>query len=114
MQAIQPILLGLGMLLGDGGAAGPRGPDPAYLQEMLHDRQHALGQSQAALLLVQSTRDGAEKLVRDGLRGTENAEVFLALAAAVRLCQDRRFLDELFAALSARRPTVREAAAQAL
>ena len=43
MQAIQPILLGLGMLLGDGGAIGPRGPDLAHLQEMLHDRQHALG-----------------------------------------------------------------------
>jgi HEAT repeat protein len=114
MQAIQPILLGLGMLLGDGGAIGPRGPDLAHLQEMLHDRQHALGQSQAALLLVQSMQDGADKVVRDGLRGIENAEVFLALAAAVRLCQDRRFLDELFAALSARRPAVREAAAQTL
>jgi HEAT repeat protein len=41
-------------------------------------------------------------------------EVFLALAAAVRLCQDRRFLDELFAALSCGRPLVRESAARTL
>jgi HEAT repeat protein len=114
MQAIQPILLCLGMLLNDGGTAAAHGPDLAHLQEMLHDRQNAHGQSQAALLLVESSLDGAEKAVRDGLRGVENVEVFLALAAAVRLRQDRRFLDELLAALSAGRPAVREAAAQTL
>jgi HEAT repeat protein len=114
MQAIQPILLGLGMLFADGGAASAKGPDLAHLQEMLHDRRQALGQGQAALLLVESKLDGADKAIRDGLRNIENIEVFLALAVAVRLCQDRRFVDELFAALSARQPVVREAAAQTL
>ena len=114
MQAIQPILLGLAILLGESGAAAARKPDLAHLQELLHDRQHALGQSQAALLLVQCMEDGAEHAVRDGLRDTEAVDVFLPLAAAVRLAQDRRFVDELFAALSARRPPVREAAAQTL
>jgi HEAT repeat protein len=114
MQAIPPILLGLGMLFADGGSAGPREPDLAHLREMLLDRQHPVGQSQAALLLVQSTLDGSEKSVREGLRGTENSAVFLALSAAVRLHQDRRFLEELFAALSSGRPTIRDAAAQTL
>ncbi len=113
MQAIQPILLGLGMLLAHSDAA-PRTPDLSQLQEMLHDRQHPPSQNQAALLLVQCSLEDAEKTVREGLRSLENVEVFLALAAAVRLHQDRRFLDELFAALSARRPPIREAAAQTL
>ncbi|HWG45021.1 MAG TPA: HEAT repeat domain-containing protein, partial [Gemmataceae bacterium] len=114
MHAIQPILFGLGMLFADGGAADVRMPDLSHLQEMLHDRQHPHLQSQSALLLVQCSLDGAEKLVHDGLRNLENVEVFLALAAAVRLHQDRRFRDDLFAGLSARRPPIREAAAQTL
>jgi HEAT repeat protein len=114
MHAIQPLLLALGMLLGEGGAPVAREPDLAHLKEMLHDRQHALSQGQAALLLVQSTLDGAEKAVRDGLRGTETVDVFLPLAAAVALARDRRFLDELFAALSAPRSAIRASAAQTL
>lgn len=114
MQAIQPILLCLGLLSGDSGAVHPALPDLAHLCEKLRNRQYPHGQSQAALLLVQSRLEGAEKAVRDGLRGVENVEVFLALAAAVRLCQDRRFLDELFAALSCGRPAIRESAARTL
>lgn len=110
MHVISPSLLALGLLFAEGAAK----PDLANLQEMLHDRQHPQGQSQAALLLVQSHLDGAEKAVRDGLLGTENLGVFLALAAAVRLHQDRRFLEELLAALSIGRPAIRDAAAQTL
>ena len=113
MQAIQPILLGLGMLLSDG-SSGPGKPDLAHLQEMLHDRQQPQGQSQAALLLLESKRDGAARIIHDSLRRVEDADLFLPLAAAVRLRQDRRFPDELFAALSSNRPAIREAAAQAL
>jgi HEAT repeat protein len=113
MQAIQPILLCLGLVFGDG-VANPGLPDLAHLCEKLHNRQYAHGQSQAALLLVQSRLEGAEKAVRDGLRGVEDVEVFLALAAAVRLCQDRRFVDELFAALPFGRPAIRESAARTL
>ena len=106
MQAIQPILLGLGLLFAGNDAVDPSLPDLAHLPEKLHNRQHPHGQSQAALLLVQSNLDGAEKAVREGLRGVENVEVFLALAAAVRMRQDRRFLDELFeAALRAADPS---------
>src|SRR5690349_17436283 len=55
MTAIQPILLALGLLLsGADDAAGPSAPDVARLQEMLQDHEHPRGQSQAALLLVQS------------------------------------------------------------
>jgi HEAT repeat protein len=114
MQAIQPILLCLGILFAERAETGAPAPDLAHLCEMLHDRQHPQSQSQAALLLVQSKLEGAEKAVREGLRGIENAEVFLALAAAVRLRQDRRFLEELLAALASGRLAIRESAAQTL
>ncbi|HTU20767.1 MAG TPA: HEAT repeat domain-containing protein [Gemmataceae bacterium] len=114
MQAIQPILLGLGLLFAGNDAVDPGLPDLAHLREKLQNRQHPHGQSQAALLLVQSRQADAEKVVRDGLRGVENVEVFLALAAAVRLHRDHRFLDELFKALSCDRPVIREAAGRTL
>jgi HEAT repeat protein len=88
--------------------------DPAQLRELLHDRQHTRSQSQAALLLVQSKSPDAETIVRQGLRQTDSADVFLALAAAIRLQQDARFLDELLIALGNGRPAVRQAAADAL
>ncbi len=106
MPTIQPILLGLGLL-----AAAP---DLAQVREMLHDRQNPGGQSQAALLLVQDPAAEAEKAVRQGLRQTEDADIFGALAAAVRLTQDERFVEELFAALTGGRPQVRQAAAETL
>jgi HEAT repeat protein len=53
-------------------------------------------------------------VVREGLRHTEEPEAFQALAAGVELCHDERFADELIAALSAKRPTVRQAAAEAI
>ncbi len=65
-------------------------------------------------MLVQTAGADAEKLVRQGLQQTEDAEVFLALAAAVRVARDGRYLDELLPALSVNRPGVRQAAAEAL
>jgi len=49
------LLFGLGVLLGE--PATPRTPDLdlAHLREVLQDRQDPRGQSQAALLLVQSS-----------------------------------------------------------
>jgi HEAT repeat protein len=114
MQTIQPLLLGLGLLAANPAAARPPDADLAQLRELLHDREDPRGQSQAALLLVQSSDPGAEKLVRQGLRRPESDEVFLALAAAVRLRQDGRFLDELLAALAANRPRIRQAVAETL
>jgi HEAT repeat protein len=112
MSPIQPILLGLGLLLGS--PLHTTDVDLAHLCEVLHDRQDPRGQSQAALLLVQSPDPGAEKVVRRGLRQPEEVEVFLALTAAVRLRQDGRFLDEMLAALTANRSRVRQAVAETL
>src|SRR5262245_51294988 len=115
MSILAPVLLGLGLALTETpGAVGPPrgtlegcGPvclsgatDLAHLAEVLHDRQDPRGQSQAALLLLQSADPAAEKLVRVGLRRPEETEVFLALTAAVRLRQDGRFLGELLDALA--------------
>jgi HEAT repeat protein len=114
MPSIQPLLLGLGLLLN--GPTPPRTPEVqlAHLREVLHDRQDPRGQNQAALLLVQSADPAAEKIVREGLRQPEETEVFLALATAVRLRQDGRFLDELLEALPSNRPPVRQAVAETL
>jgi HEAT repeat protein len=81
---------------------------------MLQDHEHPRGQSQAALLLVQSAAPEAEKAVRQGLRRADDPEVFLALATAVHTAQDNRFVDDLLAALLVSRPGIRAAAAEAL
>lgn len=113
MQATSPILLGLALTLG-AGPARPTAPDVARLREMLHDRQHSRSQSQAALLLVQCNAPEAEKLVRRELRRAEDAQVFQALAEAVRLQLDDRFHNELLAALALNRAGVRPTAAETL
>jgi HEAT repeat protein len=132
MQTIQPILLGLGLIFGPApdrnstsvspriglgwvrSETDPRDLDLAHLREVLHDRLDPLGQSQAALILVQSDDPDAEKMVRQGLHQHEETEVFLALCAAVRLRHDRRFLDELLKALRANKPRIRQAIAETL
>ncbi|HBI46391.1 MAG TPA: hypothetical protein DDY78_26600 [Planctomycetales bacterium] len=114
MQAISPILIGLGLLLPAADAVRPPEADPARLQETLRDRRDPAGQSQAALLLVQCPTEDAEIAVRQALEQTEEVDVFSVLAGAVRLCQDDRFAEELLAALRSVRPVVRQAAAEAL
>src|SRR5262245_25426449 len=110
MQATLLHLAGLGLLLTQTACE----PDLAQLQEVLADRQDPRGQSQAALLLVQSADAEAEAVIRRGLRQTESEEMFAALAAAVRLRPDDRFVQELLAALGATKPRVRQAAAETL
>ncbi len=115
MQAITPILIGLGLLLPAAEPARPSEADPARLQETLHDRGDPAGQSQAALLLVQCpTEDAESRPSARQLEQTEEVDVFSVLAGAVRLCQDDRFAEELLAALRSVRPIVRQAAAEAL
>src|SRR5262249_16453712 len=114
MPAVPSRLITLALLAASAGAARAAPPDLAQLQEMLLDRQHPRSQSQAASPRVQSTAPEAEKVVRRGLQQAEDAEVFLALASAVRASQDGRFLEELLAALAAARPGVRQGAAEAL
>jgi HEAT repeat protein len=111
MPTIRPILLGLGLFTA---GAGANALDLAQVREMLHDRQNPAGQNQAALLLVQQPGAEAEKVVREALRHVEDSDVFGALATAVRLSQDGRFIEELFAALAGGRGPVRQAAAEAL
>jgi hypothetical protein len=116
MSLLHTLSLALGMLLGAEGRATdhPVTDDSAQLRELLYDRQHPRNQSQAALLLVQSRGTDAEDVVRQGLRQTDSTGVFVALAAAIRLCRDDRFSDELLAALVGDRPVVREAAEQTM
>jgi HEAT repeat protein len=98
------------------GVAAAQSPaaDLGGLREMLLDRQHPRGQSQAALLLLQSTDPHAEEIARRGLQQPEDTDVFLALVAAVRVNQDGRFLHELVPALAANRPGVRQSVAEAI
>lgn len=114
MTTIQPLLLGLGLLLPAAGSPVHLPTDPARLREMLQDRQHPRSQSQAALLLVQSTSPDAEEVVREGLRQIDSPEIFLALAGAVRLQRDTRFVDELLAALQSGQPALLQGAALTL
>jgi HEAT repeat protein len=114
MQTVAGVVLGLGTLLAQ--PVSVKGPelDLANLREVLEDREDARGQSQAALLLVQSRETAAARIVSRGLRQPENEEMFLALATAVRLRQDIRFLDDLLAALLANRPRLRQVIAESL
>src|SRR5262245_25490185 len=96
MGATPSWLLALGLSLPAGPAdLAPVRSDPAHLREMLQDRQHPRLQSQAALLLVQDRSSDATEIIRQGLQQTESQEIFLALADALRLCRDRRFVEEL-------------------
>src|SRR5262245_3506298 len=113
MQVMPAILLSFAILPSEPGAPMPA-PDVASLCEMLEDRRHVRGQAHAALLLVQSAVPEAESLVHDGLRNYEEADAFLALAAAVRTSQDVRFAGDLLAALVVNRPVIRQAAAEGL
>ncbi len=113
MPTVPSFLLGLALLCPAEGEP-TSGPDLAQLREMLQDRHNPRGQSQAALLLVQSHDADAQKLVAQMLRTVDDAEAFFALAAAVRLTQDNRFLDELLLSLPSNRPGVRQAAAETL
>jgi HEAT repeat protein len=81
---------------------------------MLRDTQHSQSQSQAALLLVRDRSPEAEALIHQALRQTESADVFTALAAAVRLEQDARFVDDLLAALAKGPAAIRQTAVEAL
>src|SRR4051794_38953011 len=109
MPSYLPLLLSLGLMLGR-----PADPDVGQLQEMLYDRQEMRSQSQAALLLLQSTEITAEKVVRQGLKMADQEDAFVALAGAVRIRRDMRFNDELLAHLGSTRARVRQVAAETI
>jgi HEAT repeat protein len=114
MSPIYALLLALGMFAPAAETAPMPAPDAARLREILHDSQHPRKQSQAALLLVQSAAPEAAQIVRQGLKQTDSPEVFKALATALQLCHDRRFVEPLLTTLSGGPLTHRHAAASAL
>src|SRR5947207_386340 len=97
-------------------ATEPAAPAPELprLREMLYNRQSFVQQCSAAYLVVHSRDEEAAAVIRQGLRQTDSAEVFVVLAAALRAARDGRFGDELLAALSDPRANVRQAAAETL
>ncbi len=113
MSATHLLLLGVSVLM-PAAESPASSADAARWREMLHDRQSPQQQSQAALLLVAARGDEAAEVVRQGLRQTETADVFLALCAALRTARDGRFVDELLTAIASPRADVRLAAAEAL
>jgi HEAT repeat protein len=112
------LLLTGGMFLqpkGDGPAqTAPTSTDLPRLRELLADRQHPRTQSQAALLLIQDPTPEADAIVRQGLRQSDSPEVFLALATALRLRRDGRFVMELLDSLCAAPSAIRQVAAETL
>ncbi|MFN4261571.1 MAG: HEAT repeat domain-containing protein [Gemmataceae bacterium] len=116
MTAIQPLFLILAIFPSAAPVASPPLPaeDPARWLELLRDRQHPWHQSQAALALVQSRHPDAAEIVRHGLKQSDSNDIFLALAAALRLTRDRRFNEELLAAVRDGPPPRRQAAADTL
>lgn len=114
MSAVHTLILSLGMLLPAGQGASAPANDPARWREVLFDRQHPRQQSQAALLLLQTPSLDAEEIIRQGLRQTNAPEVFTALASSIRLTRDRRFVEELFAALTGGLPALRQATSDTL
>jgi HEAT repeat protein len=114
MSPVYALLLALGMLAPAADTSPTPAPDTARLREMLYDSKHPHKQSQAALLLVQSAAPEAAEIVRQGLKQTDSPEVFKVLAFALQLCQDRRFVEPLWATLSGGPLAHRHAAAAAL
>lgn len=88
--------------------------DPARLRELILDKQRPGMQSQAALLLVQSNSVDAAEIIRQGLRQTDKPELFQALATALRMQRDARFVDELLTAMATGQPAIRHTAALTL
>lgn len=117
MAAIIPLVL-----LALGQVAAPPLPvpvpdlptDPARLREMLRDRAQPRLQAQAALVLLQLNAADADAVIRQGLEQSEDPEMFLVLASAIRLARDSRYAEELVRALARSRAIERAGAAEAL
>jgi HEAT repeat protein len=96
------------------GLAPPKGLDIAPLREMLHDRNRPQEQSQAALLLIQSESDETRAFVTFELTNWDRPDVFQALASAIKLRRDLRYLNPMLDALGAEQPLVRQPAIETL
>jgi HEAT repeat protein len=114
MGTIQPLLIGLGMLLPMSDASTPSSADPARLKELLYDSQQPRAQTSAALLLVQLRSADSQEIIRQGLKQTDSPEVFLALSAALRAARDTAFVDELLLALARTQTPIHQSASETL
>jgi HEAT repeat protein len=94
--------------------APPKAMDAAPLREQLYHRNRPQEQSQAALLLVQSNSPEVAALVTFELTRWDRADVFQALASAIRMKQDTRFLNSMVDALAAEQLPIRSAAIETL
>jgi HEAT repeat protein len=92
-----------------GGAA-----DTARLSELLYNRSRPYEQSQAAMLLIQESTSEAQAVVRDGLRRYDRPDVFQALAGAIRLARDTRYMHPLLQALASDQTAVRQTSVDTL
>jgi len=88
--------------------------DAAPLREQLYNRNRPQLQSQAALQLVQSTSAEVAALVAFELTRWDRADVFQALASAILIQRDLRFLQPLLDALGAEQMPIRQAAIESL
>lgn len=105
VPAVQPPSVGLPL---------PRAMDAAPLREQLYNRNRPQLQSQAALQLVQSNSAEVAALVAFELTRWDRADVFQALASAILIQRDLRFLQPLLDALAAEQMPIRQAAIEAL
>lgn len=98
----------------NGAFALPKAMDAAPLREQLYNRNRPQEQSQAALKLVQSDSAEVAALVAFELTRWDRNDVFLALAAAIRMQRDQRFLQPMLDALAAEQVPIRQAAIETL
>ncbi len=92
----------------------PKAMDAAPLRESLYNRNRPQEQSQAALLLVQSESAEVAALVGFELTRWDRPDVFQALATAIRLRRDTRFMPAMLEALGADQTIIRQAAMETL
>lgn len=98
----------------NGAFALPQAMDAAPLREKLYNRNRPQEQSQAALMLVQSNSAEVAALVSFELTRWDRSDVFQALASAIRMCRDVRFLQSMLDALAAEQVPIRESAIETL
>jgi HEAT repeat protein len=115
MAGLHSLLLACAILQPPGTANAPslvppRSTDAAALREKLYSRNQPQEQSQAALLLVQAESAEVAALVGFELTRWDRADVFQALATAIRLRRDVRFLQPMLDALGADQLAIRQSA----
>lgn len=92
----------------------PPGAEIASLRQKLYTRDDAQEQSRAAMLLVEGKTPEAVAMMKLELAQWDRADVFQALAGAIRLRRDVRYVQPMLKALQADQPGIREEAIKTL